>query len=1000
VVPIEFRILGPLEAFKDGHVLALGGAKQRAVLALLLLTANERVSAERLIEELWHGSSPPTAAKSLQMHVARLRQALGESDSAQPDAVVQTLPSGYRICVEQGALDRERFETAVSEGRRLLAAGEPEEAGHHLRAALAEWRGPALADLADEPFARLEVARLDELKLAALEDRIEADLATGRHGELVAELEALVAVEMFRERLWRQLMLALYRSGRQAEALAAYQRVRAHLVEQLGIEPGRELQQLHQAVLAQDGRLERHSPHDASAAAGQVLAGRGSDVSRNNLPAIGTSFVGREDEVAAIEAHLKGSRVVTLTGVGGVGKTRLAFEVAERTLKSWPDGVWVVELASISERSAVAEAVASRLGLTTDQDSDVADAIANRLAQRSMLLVLDNCEHVLDACAALAARIARGRSASRLLTTSRAPLAVAAERVVRVSPLPVPGDEADQADRLAVDAVRLFLDRARDARPQFATRTRELEAVGEICRALDGVPLAIELAASRVRAMSPTEILSRLGSRLSLGGDERDREARHRNLEATIRWSYDLLEKHEQKAFRRLCVFPAPFTLAAAEHVVGGDNVVDAIVGLVDNSVLAVVEQPGHTRYRMLETLREFGLRRLTHAGEEADARSSHLDWALEFVEVAASDAETRRRTEVLPGVEAEHRNLVRAIAAEGELTKRLRLAAGLAVLLTAGTSLREIHRLLDDVLTAAGGLNTVEVRRARLLLGRARCRLGALDAARTHLAATAQYAAAAGDQRLAAAVAADQALVEIKAGRQAEAQRFLDEADRLGASLDRHVWTYRLLVEAQMCYDLLGRMQRARELYETCIDLVRRHGPPAHLITALAALAELAVDLKDPDTVESCAREVLAIADPVADAYPRGGAVLALGRAALAAGRPVEATNWLTEGARSDVERGSMETPEMLESLAHAVARSDRATAAATLLGAAAGLREHLGLGPLERQQVYIDATLDTIHAKLSASAVQRCLSDGSRLTERELIALVDGQVSAAPGA
>jgi predicted ATPase len=827
-----------------------------------------------------------------------------------------------------------------------------------------------------------------------LEDRIQADLETGRHAELVGELEVLVAAEAFRERLWGQLMLALYRSGRQAEALAAYQRVRSRLVEELGIEPGSELRQLHEAILRQEGRLDWRPPDEPADAADQIRALGVAVKHRHNLPAARTSFVGRSHEVMAIEDCMKASRVVTLTGVGGVGKTRLALDVAERTLESWPDGVWLVELASVGERSAVAEAVASSLGLAVTQESTLEGAIANRLEERHLLLVLDNCEHVLDACAALAASTARGRSASRMLATSRAPLAVAGERVVRISPLPLPGDAVGQEDVAAVDAVKLFLERAREARPQFTASAKELEAISELCRALDGIPLAIELAASRVRAMSPAEILSRLGSRLSLGGHERDRHARHRDLQATITWSYDLLEERHQEAFRRLAVLPAPFTLTAAERVVGGADVADAVVGLVDNSILSVIGPPDRTRYRMLETLREFGLGRLAEAGEETDARNSHLDWALALVEGAAGEAETRGRSEVLPAVEADHRNLVHALATDGPLAERLRLASGLAVLLSGGTSLRELRRVLEDVLDGAGEANTSEVRTARLLLGRALCKLGVLDGARSHLAATAEYAAAADDRALGAAVAADRALVEIKAGREAKAQAFLDQSDSLGASLDRHVWSYRLLVEAQIRYDLFGRLDEARELYEECIAQVRRYGPPSHLITALAALAELAVELDDLDTAQRCAREVLAIADPVADAYSRGGAVLALGRAALRAGRPAEATTWLRQGARLDIDRGSMETPETLESLAQALAESGLVTESAVLLGAAAVLRERLRVDPLEREQAYIGAAMAAIRVHLSESAVQSALAQGSRLTERELIALVEGGV------
>jgi predicted ATPase/DNA-binding SARP family transcriptional activator len=988
----EFRILGPIEAVREGRVLPLGGAKQRATLALLLIAANERVAADRLIEDLWNGHAPRGAHKSLQMHVLRLRQALGEPDDARSDSVLETLGSGYRLTVEPGALDRERFESASAEGRSLLAAGEPGPAADRLRAALAEWRGPAFGEVGDQPFARLEVVRLEELRVTILEDCIQADLAMGRHRELIAELESLTGAEVFRERLWSQLMLALYRSSRQADALATYRRVRAQLVEELGIEPGAELQRLHESILAHDARLDWNPPAGVSTPTMRRRVTDSSAPPRHNLPALRSSFVDRELESSSMEDGLRSSRVVTLTGVGGVGKTRLALEVAERTLGWWPGGVWLVELAAVTEASAVAETVASRLGLSTSTEQDPVTAIAHRLDQRHLLLILDNCEHVLDACATLAAAIARGRSPSRLLATSRTPLAVAGEHVISVTPLPTPSDVTGGSEPAAAHAVTLFLDRARSARPRFTARPGELETIGELCRALDGLPLAIELAASRVRGMSPVEILSRLGDRLSLGSYERDREPRHRDLEATIAWSYDLLDDRQRRAFRRVAVFSSPFTLAAAEQVVGDEDVADAILSLVDHSMLAVAGDVEPTRYRMLETVREFGLRRLARTGEAVDTNAAYLDWAVGFVELSIQVVETPGRTERLREVEAEYRNLVNAVAVNGPVDKRLRLASGLAELLSAGTSVvREIRRLLDEVLVAAGELNSTEVRRSRLMLARCLRKLGELDEARAHLATTATHAAAADDRPLGAAIAAEQALVEIKAHRQADAMRFLDQCDGLGARSDGRVWSYRMLVEGQMRYDLLGELTEARQLYERCIEQAREHGPTEHLIIALAVLAEVAVELDDLATADRCAREVLAITDPVADAYSRGGAMFALGRAALRGSQPSEASSWLAEGARLDIERGSMEAPEMLESLAQAVAESGSATVSAALLGAAAALRERLGIGRSEREQACVDAALAAIRQRLTEPDLTRALAPARELTERGLLALID---------
>ncbi len=983
----NFRILGPVQAWDGDRPLPLGGPRQLKLFAVLLLHANRAVSTDALVDAVW-GAQRTGAANRLQMAINRLRKAL-EPLNSDSGAILRTVSGGYLLAVAPGMLDAEVFTDAVRDARRSAEAGDHARALDTLRDALALWRGPALAEVAFEDFAQAEIRRLEELRVGALEVRLAAELALGRHAELTPELESLVAQEPTRERLAGLLMLALYRSGRQTDALEVYQRTRAQLIAELGIEPGPDLAQLQEAILSQDPSLEWHPrtepPQAPAAAISRATAPR-----RHNLPAARTSFVGRADELAALDAALEADRVVTLVGVGGVGKTRLAREFGERSLEQWPDGVWLVELATVGEPSAVADAVASVLGLEVSPERPAAEEIANRLAERELLLILDNCEHVIDACAALAARVARLRSPSRLLATSRAPIAVAGERVVTVSPLPVLEDSVPDEVASGEDAVTLFIERAREARPGFTPDLAQLEGIRGLCRALEGIPLAIELAASRVRAMTATQILSHLGDRLSLVGFERDREARHRNLETTIAWSYDLLTDHRRAAFRRLCVFPAPFTLDAAERVLEDPGAVEAVLELVDNSLLAVAAANGTMRYRMLDTLREFGLRRLWEAAEADRAHARHLDWAAGLLQAAVEQAEVRSRIEVLPELEADYRNLIAALAAPGSAAVRLRAATNLTALMFASANLQEVRRLLGQVIAEAVGQETYDARRARLWLGRSMCKLGELGLARAQLAAAAADAAAADDALLSAAVAADRALVEIKGGHAAAAQELLEQAARLDPESDSHVRSYRLLVEAQLHYDLLGRLDRARELYETCIEQVRRLGPRAQLITALAALAELSVDLDDPEAVERCAREVLAITDPVADAYSRGGALLALGRTALRAGRPVEATSWLSEGARSDIHRGSMETPETLESLAHAITEAGRPADAAAVLGASAAMRQRLGLDPLERERTYMDAAFAATRAHLSTAEVERNLDDGRRLTERELLALI----------
>jgi DNA-binding SARP family transcriptional activator len=379
----ELGLLGPVRAVRAGRELPLGGPRQRAVLALLALDAGRVVPATRLVEEVWRGRPPPGAAKTLRSYVSRLRSALA------PEVPVVARGGGYVITAEPGLLDVGRFERLVAEGQAALGGGEAVTAGNRFREALALWRGPALADVADvEPLAR-EGARLEELRLIAVEGRVEADLAAGSHAEVAGELERLVAEYPLRERLWRLLMVALYRSGRQADALAAYQRARAMLAGELGLEPGQELQDLERAVLRQE--VPPPAPHG----------------NRHNLPAQLTSFVGREQELATVGKLLGEARLVTLTGAGGAGKTRLAVEFAAGVVERFADGVWLVELAGLSDPSLVAWRVMEALGVRQAGDVPAVEALRFRLRSAELLLVLDNCEHLLDASAELAGGLLR-----------------------------------------------------------------------------------------------------------------------------------------------------------------------------------------------------------------------------------------------------------------------------------------------------------------------------------------------------------------------------------------------------------------------------------------------------------------------------------------------------------------------------------------------------------------------------------------------------------------
>jgi predicted ATPase/DNA-binding SARP family transcriptional activator len=570
---MQYRVLGPLEVRDGEESLPLAGAKQRALLALLLLHANRVLSRDRLIDELWGDEPPATAVTSLQVYVSRLRKVL-------PADRLLTRPPGYVLEVEPDELDLRRFERLLAEGHEALAADDAERAAIVLHQALELWRGPALAEFAFEPFAQAEIGRLEDLRLAAVEERIEADLALGRHADLIGELEALIAENPHRERLRGQLILALYRSGRQAEALQAYQAARRAL-DDLGIEPSEELQRLEKAMLTHDSALETaaiESPRNPT-----------------NLPVQPWPLVGRERELADLLELLEANSLVTLTGGGGSGKTRLALEAAAQLVDSFPDGVWFVSLAAVREAALVEPTIAQVLGAR--------DELREFLSGKQLLLILDNLEQLLPDVAPVVAAFE-----ANVLATSRERLNVSAEQEYAVPTLPLD------------DGVALFTQRARQLRPAFEPD----ENAAKIVRRLDGLPLAIELAAARVNVLSASAILERLDKRLRLlTGGARDAPKRQRTLRATFDWSYELLTTEERGPFARLAVFTGGCTLAGAEQVCATE--LDTLASLVDKGL---VLHRGD-RYLMLETIREYALERLTESGEINDVRRRHAQYFL-----------------------------------------------------------------------------------------------------------------------------------------------------------------------------------------------------------------------------------------------------------------------------------------------------------------------------------------------------------------------------------
>ena len=665
---MDFRVLGPLEVSCDGAPVRIGSRMQRRLLALLLVHAGAVVSAERVIDVLWEGDPLPSAVTGLHAYVSRLRRLLGDGAKIASDA------RGYWLRVEEHDVDAWRFERLAAAARERLT-GEPADAAATLKEALALWRGRAYEEFADEDFARLEAVRLDELRLIATEDAFAARLVCG-DGGLTADLEAFAAANPLRERPHAQLMTALAQAGRQSEALGVFQRVRCRLADE-GLEPSPALQQLQTDVLRQTPRVM--PPAASGAEAGGVEAAAG------NLPRPVTSFLGRRHETEAVCRLLERGRLVTLTGVGGVGKTRLALQVAAAITRRYSDGVWCCELAP-ADPDSVSHTVAELLGVQQQANRSITDSIAAALAGKQLLLVLDNCEHVAAACAQLAEHLLRSCAHVCMLVTSREPLAAEGEQVWVVPPLPLPSGRAEED--AAAPAAQLFCDRARAYHAGFTVDATTAGAVADICRQLDGLPLAIELAAALVPALEPAEIARRLGQRFRLLTHGPRTNPRHRSLRAVVEWSYQLLEPDEQRLFDRLAVFAGGFTLAAAEGVcadedLAAERIAGLLASLVNRSMVAVGRSTTPARYHLLESLRCYAAERLTGRGEEPALRARHAAWFVDLAEHADIDVRGPGEAAAVTRLEAEFANLRAAhrwAIERDDADLALRLAAALHI--------------------------------------------------------------------------------------------------------------------------------------------------------------------------------------------------------------------------------------------------------------------------------------------------------------------------------
>ncbi|MGN6870423.1 MAG: BTAD domain-containing putative transcriptional regulator [Solirubrobacteraceae bacterium] len=614
---MQFGLLGPIQVLGDGAPLSLGQPKQRVLLASLLLRRGRFASREELIEAIWGQRPPHSAVGSLHVYVHGLRRLLGAER-------IESRGTAYRIRVGPRELDLDGFEELVNQGRRDLDAGDPERAARVVEEALGLWRGPALGDLPTETLTA-ERAHLEELRLSALELQIDIDLVRDKLERVLAQVWTLIAEHPYRERLREQQILGLYRAGRQKDALEAYQRARGVLVEELGIEPGPRLRELERAILRQEPGLapltRGPAPMDGPATpAREVL-----------LPSPPTRLIGRERELADVEALFvhEAARLVTLTGPGGTGKTRLALAIAQRLADRMADGARFIDLSAAPDPELLLPMIAGELD--TPEGHSPLESIAAQLRPLRTLLVLDNLEHLLPAAAAISDLLS---AAPRLLilVTSRVRLRLRAEHEYLVPPLSPPQPDARFEDISRSDAVQLLVERTRAVNRSHELTESTAPAFARICVRLDGLPLALELAASRMRTFGPEEVATSLDRALELlVGGPRDLPARQQTLRATIEWSYDQLGETEQRLFARLATFAGYFYL---EDVVAlcGEESREPLASLVEVNLLRRAEHGGFT---MFQTIREYANEQLEQTGESDAMRHRHCGHFLALAERA-----------------------------------------------------------------------------------------------------------------------------------------------------------------------------------------------------------------------------------------------------------------------------------------------------------------------------------------------------------------------------
>jgi predicted ATPase/DNA-binding SARP family transcriptional activator len=865
---LTFGLLGRTQVVGPAGEVPISGAVRRRLLTRLLISSNESVLTERLLDDLWGDHVPASAESTLKSHVSLLRRALGGGR-------IKSQGGGYLITVDPDELDVILFERDLASGQERMENGDLVAAAETLGRALNRWRGPALAEVSDTTWGRSEAVRLEELKATALDSWLEVRLGSGETHQVISPAEAAVAEYPLREHLWAKLITALHRSGRQADALRSYQRLRQILADELGIDPSPDLVQLERSILLQEEEdVPAHRP----------VAHR--DRSQSKLPTELTSFVPRPRELADIRAGLAEGGIVTLTGPGGTGKTRLAIEVGRRAADDF-DRVWLFELAAITNPALIVREIAVTIGCAERVGADLSDLVKERLAEGTNLAIFDNCEHLLDGAAAVVARFRADVPQLRILATSRSPLDIDGEKVYRVPTMSVPAPTSAPEEAVRYEAVRLFVERATRQHHGFALTEDNCGLVVRLCARLDGLPLAIELAAARVRTLSLADIERRLQDRFALlSGGSRTAPARQRTLRAMIDWSYDLLGDQERGLLGRVSVFATSFDLAAAEAVAVDVSAAagEVVIALVDKGLLQPDLTGDSGRYRMLESIREYASERLPPSDADL-ARDAHAGYFGDLVIEAAPHFAAAGQTEWRARLEADDENLrlaFRTLLERGEPEYLLRVGAAITRYWNCRGSYGDEMALLESALDRPDASEPTPARAEALAAaGFMLFRRGGTASAQLRLGEALTLGRRFGSPMVCADALRSLAWVEDRRGEAEAAAKYAGEAVEEALRCDDTYLisrAYDVRAATRQCTDPAG----ARADYAEALSYCVAAGDAQGQASTLNNLAILELEQGDRDRAREHYQAALAVVDAHGDAGARPFIHYGLGLSAL----------------------------------------------------------------------------------------------------------------------